>query len=105
MPGRDPATLNREFGRELTFVGGINTTNLFNRTGPEAVRAHVRAELTVLGKTGGYVCGPDHAIMTDVCPATNWLRVAEEMVRREPFISWNVRPARVRPAATVRLSR
>jgi uroporphyrinogen decarboxylase len=64
-----PAELKREFGRHITFFGGINTQRL-PFTGPESVAAEVRRCIEVLGKGGGYICGPDHHIKPDV-PAAN----------------------------------
>jgi uroporphyrinogen decarboxylase len=63
-----PATLKREFGRHLTFFGGVNTQRLPFAT-PAEVRAEVRACIEVLGEGGGYICGPDHHIKPDVPPA------------------------------------
>lgn len=63
-----PEALKREFGRELTFFGGISTQRLPFAT-PEEVREEVRRCIDVLGKDGGYICGPDHHIKPDVPPA------------------------------------
>ncbi|NLG26453.1 MAG: hypothetical protein GX557_00965 [Chloroflexi bacterium] len=61
--------LKREYGAHLTFFGGVNTQRLPFVT-PEQVRAEVRACIEVLGRDGGYICGPDHHIKPDV-PAAN----------------------------------
>lgn len=63
-----PEALKREYGRHLTFFGAINTQRLPFST-PEAVREEVRRTIEVLGKGGGYICGPDHHIKPDVPPA------------------------------------
>ena len=75
--------LKREFGRHITFFGGINTQRLpFAR--PDDVREEVVRVIEVLGKGGGYICGPDHHIKPDVPPentvalfktARDWRRV------------------------------
>lgn len=61
------ADLKREFGRDLTFFGGINTQRL-PFIGPAEVREEVLRCVEVLGNGGGYICGPDHHIKPDVPP-------------------------------------
>ena len=60
--------LKREYGRRLTFFGGINTQRL-PFIGPVEVEAEVREAIAALGPGGGYICGPDHHIKPDVDPA------------------------------------
>ena len=62
-----PAELKREYGRHLTFFGGVNTQRLPFTT-PEEVRAEVIHCIKVLGESGGYICGPDHHLKPDVPP-------------------------------------
>jgi uroporphyrinogen decarboxylase len=59
--------LKREFGRHVTFFGGINTQRM-PFAGPEDVQAEVQACIEALGEGGGYICGPDHHIKPDVSP-------------------------------------
>jgi len=60
-----PEKLKREYGKHLTFFGGINTQRLPFLT-PEEVRAEVFGCIEALGRNGGYICGPDHHIKPDV---------------------------------------
>jgi uroporphyrinogen decarboxylase len=60
--------LKRNYGRHLTFFGGVNTQRLPFAT-PEAVRAETLRCIEALGEGGGYICGPDHHIKPDVPPA------------------------------------
>lgn len=62
-----PEALKREYGEHLTFFGGINTQRLPFVT-PREVREEVRSCIEILGKNGGYICGPDHHIKPDVPP-------------------------------------
>ena len=62
-----PAKLKSEYGRHITFFGGINTQTLPFST-PKAIEAEVQQCVKVLGKNGGYICGPDHTINEDVPP-------------------------------------
>lgn len=63
-----PQELKREFGKHVTFFGGVNTQRL-PFIGPDEVRAEVAQCIEVLGESGGYICGPDHHIKPDVPPA------------------------------------
>ena len=57
-------------GRHLTFIGGIDTQHILGLSSPREVRDHVRERIRVLGKGGGYICGPEHCIK-DVVPFEN----------------------------------
>jgi uroporphyrinogen decarboxylase len=63
-----PEELKREYGSHLTFFGGVNTQRLPFISPPE-VREETLHCIKVLGKGGGYICGPDHHIKPDVPPA------------------------------------
>jgi len=60
-----PETLKRDFGRHMTFFGGVNTQRLPFMT-PSEVAAEVERCIRLLGKGGGYICGPDHHVKPDV---------------------------------------
>jgi len=77
LPGNDPETLKREYGRDLTFFGAINSQQTLPHGTPEQVRAEVRERIRVLGRGGGYICGPDHTVMADV-PIENMLALLDE---------------------------
>ncbi len=66
LPGNEPHVLKREYGRFITFYGGISTQETLPRGTPEQVRAEVRERIRVLGAGGGYICSSDHTIMPDV---------------------------------------
>lgn len=60
-----PKKLKEEYGKHITFFGGINTQRLpFIK--PDEVREEVLRCIDILGKNGGYICGPDHHIKPDV---------------------------------------
>lgn len=69
LPGNDPERLKREFGRYITFDGGISTQRTLPFGTPEEVRAEVRERIRVLGNQGGYICNSDHVLKRDVPPA------------------------------------
>jgi uroporphyrinogen decarboxylase len=57
--------LKTEYGKYITFFGGINTQRL-PFVSPAEVQNEVIQCISVLGKGGGYICGPDHHIKPDV---------------------------------------
>ena len=77
LPGNEPEVLKREYGRDITFYGAINSQHTLPFGTPEEVRAEVRKRIRVLGKGGGYICGADHTILPDV-PIDNVLAMLEE---------------------------
>ncbi len=60
--------LKREYGSHITFFGGVNTQRLPFMS-PDEVRAETVRCIEVLGRGGGYICGPDHHIKPDVSVA------------------------------------
>ena len=64
----DPRELKRRFGDRLCFEGGVSvqTTLLFGTV--EDVRREVEELIAVLGKDGGYILGPSHAIQAGTPP-------------------------------------
>jgi uroporphyrinogen decarboxylase len=78
-----PERLKGDFGRRLTFFGGVNTQRLPFMT-PTEVTAEVERCVRLLGKGGGYIRGPDHHVKPDVSPDNTvaLFRAAREF--REP---------------------
>jgi uroporphyrinogen decarboxylase len=65
----EPERLKREFGKDITFWGGgINTQSILNRATPQQVKDHVKHNLEVFSKDGGFVFTTVHNIMPDVPP-------------------------------------
>jgi uroporphyrinogen decarboxylase len=65
----EPERLKNEFGNELTFWGGgCNTQSILNRATPVQVKNHVKFNLEIFSKGGGYVFNSIHNIMPDVPP-------------------------------------
>ena len=62
----DVGLMKREYGRDVTFYGGISTQRLLPFETPDGVRREVRRLMDVLGKDGGYIAAPTHAIPNDV---------------------------------------
>jgi uroporphyrinogen decarboxylase len=77
LAGNEPEVLKREFGRDITFYGGINSQTTLPYGSPPEVRAEVRERVRVLGKGGGYICSSDHTILPDV-PFANVMAMIDE---------------------------
>jgi uroporphyrinogen decarboxylase len=71
-----PERLKGEYGKDITFFGGINTQRL-PFASPDEVAEEVRRTIDILGRGGGFICGPDHHIKPDV-PAENTVALFRE---------------------------
>ena len=78
--GMDPGELKKEFGRSLSFWGGIDIQHTLPFGTEEEVRAAARERIEVLGEGGGYVLGPSHSLLDDV-PSENVLAMYDEARR------------------------
>lgn len=58
----DIGQLKREFGRDITFWGGVGAQSILARTTPEQVAEGVRRTLCVMAPGGGYIAAPCHTL-------------------------------------------
>lgn len=72
----DVYALKREYGRDLTFYGGVSTQRTLPYGTPAEVQAEVRRLCAAIGDGGGYICSPAHAVPGDV-PVENLLALIE----------------------------
>lgn len=72
----DLAFLKREYGRDLTFYGGVDTQELLAFKTPGEVYEETLQTIEILGKGGGYICGPSQEIMNNV-PVENTIAMAK----------------------------
>lgn len=68
--GMDPVALKRDFGDRLCFEGGISVQRTLPFGTPDDVRREVEERVRVLGRNGGYLLSPSHAIQAGT-PAEN----------------------------------
>ena len=66
--GMDTKRLKREFGKDLSFWGAIDTQSVLPRGTTEQVREEVKRRIEDLSKDGGYLFGSVHNIQADVPP-------------------------------------
>ena len=65
----DPATLKKEFGRDITFWGGgCNTRTVLNNASPDTVYEYTRRMIDIFSPGGGFVFNQEHNILPDVPP-------------------------------------
>lgn len=81
--GMDTKMLKREFGRDITFWGGVDTQRVLPWGTVDDVRAEVRQRIDDLAPGGGYVLASVHNIQDGVPPANlvAMLRAAKELGR------------------------
>lgn len=61
-PGMDAAELKREFGRELAFMGGIDTQHLIPEGTPGEVFRATKGLIDIMADGGGYILAASHAV-------------------------------------------
>ena len=66
--GMDPVELKENYGDQLCFEGGVSVQTTLPFGSPEDARMEVEELITVLGKNGGYILGPSHAIQAGTPP-------------------------------------
>jgi uroporphyrinogen-III decarboxylase len=67
QPCNDLAKLKREFGRSISFCGGIDSQFVLARPGVtvQEVRREVRRRIDELAAGGGYIAAPSHGVPYD----------------------------------------
>jgi len=73
----DPEKLKAEFGDRLTYCGMIDTQRLLPYGTVEECRVIARHRIKVIGRGGGYIFAPSHALQIDT-PLENILAIYEE---------------------------
>jgi uroporphyrinogen decarboxylase len=76
----DIKALKREFGKDVTFCGGLSTQDLLINGNPQQVRDQVRWLKDYMARDGGYIFDTGLAIQADV-PKENMLAMIDEATR------------------------
>ncbi|MFQ6040632.1 MAG: uroporphyrinogen decarboxylase family protein [Candidatus Poribacteria bacterium] len=66
--GMDAVELKQKYGDRLCFEGGVSVQTTLPFGNPKDVQREVKELITVLGKNGGYILGPSHAIQAGTPP-------------------------------------
>jgi uroporphyrinogen decarboxylase len=76
---QDIYAMKREYGRYITFDGGIGTQVLLPHGSPESIRAEIRRLKRELGRNGGFILSPTKPILPDV-PTENAVSCVEAIL-------------------------
>ena len=66
--GMDPVVLKKKYGDKLCFEGGVSVQTTLPFGNPDDVKQEVESLISILGKDGGYILGPSHAIQAGTPP-------------------------------------
>lgn len=66
--GMDPVAMKAKYGDRLCFEGGISVQTTLPFGSVADVREEVRDYIRILGRGGGYILGPSHAIQSGTPP-------------------------------------
>ena len=72
----DVVEMKRLYGDKITFYGGISTQRLLPNASPGEVKSEMRRLMDLLGKDGGYIVAPTHAMPNDI-PTENIIAFLE----------------------------
>ena len=64
----DVVEMKKQFGRDLSFYGGISTQRTLPYGTPDDVREEVKRNCAKVGENGGYIAAPAHSIPGDAPP-------------------------------------
>ena len=82
--GMDPAVLKQNYGDRLCFQGGVSVQKTLPFGTVEDVVHETESHITTLGKNGGYILGPSHAIQAGT-PPENIAAMFDTALRFYPF--------------------
>ncbi|HRX42281.1 MAG TPA: uroporphyrinogen decarboxylase family protein [Clostridia bacterium] len=77
--GMDMAKIKKNFGKRISFWGGMDIQQVLPHGTPEQIKSNVHMAIDTLGKGGGLILAPAHNIQGDVPPANLELMCREAM--------------------------
>jgi uroporphyrinogen decarboxylase len=83
----DLVAVRREYGRDLSFLGGMSVQRTLPFGTPDQVREQSRRLLDQMGVEGGFVFAPSH-MLTDDVPVANVLAMLEVIAAANPATRW-----------------
>jgi uroporphyrinogen decarboxylase len=72
----DPVEMKKQFGKELTFYGGVSIQKLLPFGTPAQIRSEVRRLIDCVGPGGGFIIAPSHEMPGDI-PLENLIAFVE----------------------------
>ncbi|MBD3182719.1 hypothetical protein GF312_10525 [Candidatus Poribacteria bacterium] len=82
--GMDPLELKTRYGESLCFQGGVSVQTTLPFGSPDDVKREVKMLIKTLGKDGGYILGPSHAIQAGT-PPENIVSMFDTAVSYYPY--------------------
>ena len=82
--GMDPRELKARYGDRLCFEGGVSVQKTLPFGSPRDVQQETERLIRILGKNGGYILGPSHAIQAGT-PAENIMAMFDTALSYYPF--------------------
>lgn len=74
----DPVILEREYGKDIVFFGGIDEKELLRSRTESEVREETKRIIEILGKNGRYIVAPSHDYLLPDIPAGNIVAMYDE---------------------------
>lgn len=81
----DIEAVMNSIGSRLSFWGGISTQRLLPFADPETVKRETARTIGIMGKSGGYIPAPTHAVPGDV-PPENVLAMLEVFKNQNEYV-------------------
>ena len=81
----DIEKIKNNYGNDLTFWGGISTQRLLPYATTEEVKRETIRIMRIMGKNGGYIAAPTHAVPSDV-PPENILAMLEVFMNQKKYL-------------------
>ena len=72
----DPYEMKRQFGGDLTFLGGVSVQKLLPFGTPQQIRDETRRLMDEVGRGGGFIIAPSHDMPGDI-PLENMVAFIE----------------------------
>ncbi len=82
--GMDISQIKQEFGKDLTFRGGIGMQTVVTRGAPEEVTRYVLDSARILSESGGYILEPCKPLPPET-PIENALAFVEAMYKARNY--------------------
>ena len=77
--GNDPYIFKREYGRDITFWGGLGSQTIIPFGTPDELRAEIARLVREMGEGGGYILAPAKGLMPDT-PVENAAAIVESFI-------------------------
>lgn len=80
----DIYSIKREFGEDLTLLGGVSVQNLLPNSSADEVRHEIRRLLRDVGAGGGFIIAPTHLLGPDI-PIENVVAMIDEFAHQTNY--------------------